>query len=177
MDAATHILDGLAIGVGLAKGKAHPVAVAAAGLLGALAPDIDVVFLIKGWQNYRLYHRVYTHTFWALPILAALVTVLVAAWIRFEGWKFLYWTALGAAVTHIILDMGPRFPLRFFWPLSNVDLATGAISFHSPIVKLGLFVGLLLSARLPLPWAYWATPGILLLFLLDIGYRVFLKVG
>lgn len=177
MDAATHILDGLAIGVGLAKGKAHPVAVAAAGFLGALAPDVDTFFLLKGWDVYRMYHRVYTHTFWALPILAALVTLMVGFWIRFEGWKFLYWTALGAAVTHIILDMGPRFPLRFFWPFSDLNLATGAIPFHSPLVKLGFLASILLSVRLPIPWAYWATPGVLLLFLLGIGYRVFLRVG
>lgn len=176
MDAAAHVLDGLAIGIGMAHGRAHPTAVAVAGLLGALAPDVDTLLVFKGWDAYRHYHRFYTHTFWALPLLAALVTLLVGGWIRFEGWKILYLTALSGAVTHILLDLGPSYPLRFFWPLSSVNLATGTIPFHSILVKAGLLLAILLSARLPLPWAYWATPAVLLLFLLGIGYRIFLRI-
>lgn len=175
MDAAAHILDGLAVGIGMAHGRTHPAAVAVAGFLGAVCPDLDTVLLFKGWDAYRAYHRVYTHTFWALPVLAALITLPVGAWVRFEGWKLLYLAALSGAFTHVLLDMGPRFPLRFFWPLSNVDLATGTIPFHSILVKAGLLAAILLSARLPLPWAYWATPGMLFLFLLGIGYRIFLR--
>jgi len=141
MDAATHILDGLAIGVGLAKGKSHPVAVAAVGLLGALAPDIDAVLVIKGWQTYRMYHRVYTHTFWALPILAALVTLIVGPWVRFEGWKFLYWTAFRRECSH-----GGH-------PLSQPPRQTGVCRQHSAFGPAAAPLGLLGHAgrSLPLP--------------------------
>lgn len=87
----------------------------------AVAPDLDVIAYVFGERAYATYHHAAGHNvFFSLLLSAA--SVMFA---RGGRWKVFFFTQL-AFYSHYYGDyFFTRFPLEFFWPLSNKGYVYG----------------------------------------------------
>jgi membrane-bound metal-dependent hydrolase YbcI (DUF457 family) len=137
MDPITHGIAGALIGKGYFAERYGRVATFAA-VLGAIAPDIDVVsgIITRDPLSIVKYHRAITHSFVALPVFALLLALLIRAflpWLK-RKWRWLkdaespsllmltLICAVGLA-SHILLDGMTSFGTRMWFPLSNKRVA------------------------------------------------------
>ena len=114
-------------------------AAAVVGLLGGMAPDLDV--LIRSARDPLLfleYHRQFTHALAFIPLGSLLVaTVLYALfarrWLSFRRtWLF---AALGYA-THGVLDACTTYGTMLLWPFSDARIAWNLVSVIDPAFTL-----------------------------------------
>jgi inner membrane protein len=125
MDNLTHSLTGVMLSrAGLRRLTPHATLTL---LLAVNAPDADIVSLWGGQLNYLHYHRGITHAIPAWPLMAGLVTVLVAALIRLwpEGrgaairWGGTYLVALAGVASHTLMDFTNTYGIRPWLPFSS----------------------------------------------------------
>lgn len=144
MDPLTQgLLGGCVAQAGL--GRRADLPLSAAGLFGALAPDLDV--LIHSGQNPVLsweMHRHFTHALLFIPIGGLVISLVL--WIFYRHhyafrWIFLA-TTLGYA-THGLLDAFTSYGTLLFWPFSQVRIHWDILSVLDPIVTFILLLGFL----------------------------------
>src|SRR5688572_27490995 len=83
----------------------------AAGVLGALSPDIDSILMPFGWDRYLRVHEIGSHTILgtvACGLLTAAV-VWIATRSRYKQLAFCAWVG---AVSHVLLDLLSSARLR-----------------------------------------------------------------
>lgn len=118
MDNITHSLTGLA----LARSGFDRFCPRATLLmiLGANAPDIDIVALRWGPLRYLEWHRGYTHSLLCLPLMA-LLPVLVIALIYRERlpWTTAWLLCCVAVGSHLLIDWTNTYGVRFLLPFSS----------------------------------------------------------
>jgi inner membrane protein len=156
MEPVTHFLTGTCIGrAGLNRKTAYATI---AATLAAEAPDIDILWSLRGPVESLKHHRGITHTFLAAPVIAAVVVAVIALWhvarkrkrapavpVR---WAWLYATALIAALSHILLDWTNNYGVRPFFPF-NPRWYAGSIWFIAePVVWALLAIALIMPAIL-----------------------------
>jgi len=131
--------------------------------LAAEAPDLDVVAYMNGSAEGFIHHRGITHTFLAIPFLAALTVGVVwlmdAAWQRIRRgrgkpaavarrWGVLYLLACVAGLSHLLLDFTNNYGLRPFYPFSRLWHAWDIVFIIEPVM-----LAVLLGA-LTMPWLF-----------------------
>jgi inner membrane protein len=134
-------------------------------VLAAEAADIDMLAYFQGSARGFMAHRGITHTFLAVPFLAALTAGLVwlgdAAWQarrRSRGkpapperrWRVLFWLACLACLSHLLLDFTNDYGLRPFYPFSNHWYAWDTVFIFEPLMTAALLAALVLPALLAL---------------------------
>ena len=131
--------------------------------LAAEAPDIDMLWYLKGSAVGFVHHRGFTHTFLGIPVVAALVLAFVfllnygyRRWRPLkpvpEGrpprllprWGVLFGLACLAGFSHILLDFTNNYGVRPLWPFLNRWFAWDIVSIIEPLLLLFLFAGLVL---------------------------------
>lgn len=145
MDNLTHTLTGLMLArAGVGKG------VPRAGLLlmlAANAPDLDIVTWFGGTSTYLEFHRWFTHSILAVPIMAA-VSVGVTRW--FMRGPVPWLTALLAAVigvsSHLLLDWTNAYGIRLLLPFSPEWLRLDMTSVVDPWIWLTLLLAVIAPA-------------------------------
>ncbi len=125
------------------------------GLLGGMAPDLDV--LIRSSNDPLLfleYHRQFTHALAFIPfggLIVALVLHPLLAERRglqfFHTWLF---CTLGYA-THGLLDACTTYGTQLFWPFSNARVAWNVISIIDPLFTVPLALAVAAAA-------WWRRP-------------------
>jgi len=119
MDPLTHFLSGVVLsraGLGPLSPQARWVVP-----LAAMAPDVDVVANFWGNETYLAWHRQWTHSLVAAPLVAALPVALAGLVFRRRMlWKRTYLAALPAVVFHDALDVMNAYGVRLFLPFSDV---------------------------------------------------------
>ncbi|HUA93132.1 MAG TPA: metal-dependent hydrolase [Terracidiphilus sp.] len=154
MEPVTHFLTGACIGrAGFNRKTAYATLV---GVLAAEAADLDIVWEFAGPVEGLKHHRGITHTFIAAPVVAGVVVGAIWLLYRFRKnaapasaplrWGWLYFTALIAALSHLLLDWTNNYGLRPFFPF-NPRWYEGSIVFIAEPV---LWALLLLA--LIVPW-------------------------
>jgi inner membrane protein len=129
---------------------------AVVGLLGGMAPDLDV--LIRSERDPLLfleYHRHFTHALAFIPVGSLLVAgVLYAAFarrhLRFAR-TWLY-AALGFA-THGLLDACTTYGTQLLWPFSDARIAWNTVSVVDPLFTLPIGLLVWWAARKRTRWA------------------------
>ena len=132
-------------------------------VLAAEAADLDVLWAIKGPIAAVQHHRGITHTFVAAPVVAV-VTVgfvfLLSRWRRPSGeprilrsklpvrWGYLFWLALLAALSHILLDYTTAYGIRMFAPFNWRWYSWDIVFIIEPVILLALIAGL------AFPWLF-----------------------
>src|SRR5262245_35198062 len=110
MDNVTHTLTGLMLARAGLGGKTK--GATAMMLLAVNAPDMDVVSWFGGSLTYLESHRSYTHAL----VFAPLVALVPFALVRFLGRAPLgiaaYLGALGAVVSHLLMDLTNVYGIR-----------------------------------------------------------------
>ncbi|HEY0701407.1 MAG TPA: metal-dependent hydrolase [Candidatus Acidoferrales bacterium] len=137
MDTITHGIAGALVGKGFFSRRAAQVAVFAA-TIGAMFPDIDVVAQIFSRDPLSIvkYHRVVTHSFFVLPVFAALLAWLTRAGVGFlkdrysqfshlesPSWPMLTLIYGIGIASHILLDGMTSFGTQMWYPLSRQRVA------------------------------------------------------
>lgn len=118
-----------------------------AGVLGGLAPDLDIV--ISSATDPLLgieFHRHFTHSIFFIPfgglLVAAAMWLVFTQLFRFKSWDFktlAIFTTLGYA-THATLDACTSYGTRLFWPISNARVTWDTISIIDPIATIPLII-------------------------------------
>lgn len=147
MDPLSHALLGAASGRSVARDAGR--AALAAGLLGALLPDADVLIGSDADPLLTLeYHRQFTHSFVAAPvgalIVAAAIWFVMRRRIAFGG---LYWPALAGYVSAIVLDACTSYGTQLLWPFTERRFAASIVAVVDPVVTIVLLAGVLLALR------------------------------
>jgi inner membrane protein len=175
MEPVTHFLTGACIGrAGFNRKSAYATL---AAVLAAEAADMDVFWGFAGPVEELKHHRGITHTFIAVPVIAAVIVGLVWLIDRIRrgraqpspgtaelqevkvppapapppqpiNWGWLYLTSLVAALSHLLLDWTNNYGLRPFFPF-NPRWYMGSIVFIAEPVIWGL-----LLLALIMPWFF-----------------------
>ncbi|MEM8769872.1 MAG: metal-dependent hydrolase [Pseudomonadota bacterium] len=129
-------------------------AFAVAGLVGGLAPDLDV--LIRSETDPLLYlefHRQFTHSLAFIPVGAALCTAAVYWLLRKRlSLAETYFACLLGYATHGLLDACTSYGTQLYWPFSDERLAWNLLPVVDPLVSLPLLAlaGLAALTRRPM---------------------------
>ena len=124
--------------------------VAAASMLGALAPDVDALFMPIGWDVYLRVHEVGTHS-----MLGTLPVALAVAWVvratgaarlfsrvatkPFATPTVLFVAAWLGALSHLALDVVSGARTKVAWPLLDARTHVPLVAMAEPWLA-GLFV-------------------------------------
>jgi inner membrane protein len=118
MDNLTHSLTGLMLaraGLGRTTERGGTLML----VLAANAPDLDGLALFGGNGAYLEYHRGLMHSF-AFPPVMALLSLLLAKWIRGATISLMSWFACVLGVlSHLLLDFTNVYGIRLFLPFST----------------------------------------------------------
>ncbi len=170
MDPVTHMLTGACMGrSGFNRKTAYATL---AMILAAEAADVDVLWEIKGSIAGLQHHRGITHSFVGVPFVAAAVVGLIFLVHRFwyskrstnalrkpaVHWGFLYFCALLAALSHLLLDYTTAYGIRLFEPFNYRWYSWDIVYIIEPLMLLALVLGL-------------AVPGLLGLISQEVGAR------
>jgi membrane-bound metal-dependent hydrolase YbcI (DUF457 family) len=116
--------------------------VMAACLLGALAPDIDLVLMPSGWDRYLAGHEYLTHSA-AGTLAAAALTALVIALVSRSARdlvRLTLWAWAAAAIGHAALDIVSGGTVRPFWPVSGTRWTLPLVAMADPILAAPLWL-------------------------------------
>ncbi len=145
MDPITQGVIGATASLSVAK-RQHIRVAALLGLVGGMAPDLDV--LIRSDHDPLLFlefHRHFTHALLFIPIAGLLLSLLMFPWVK-KHCSYLHtyaYVTLGYA-THGLLDACTTYGTQLFWPLNDERVAWNIISVIDPLFTLPLLVLLLL---------------------------------
>jgi inner membrane protein len=130
-------------------------------VLAAEAADLDVLWALKGPIAALQHHRGITHTFLGAPFVAA--ATLGFVWLLFQWrgssgkprilrsklpvrWDYLYWLALIAALSHILLDYTTAYGIRMFAPFNWRWYSWDIVFIVEPVMLLALIAGLVMPS-------------------------------
>ncbi len=117
MDPVSHALFGRLI-AGLDRRVSLGPGSRAAFVLGALAPDLDIFLVPRGWDIYLNVHQAWTHSFALSPVvgfLVASVVRLVSRSARLERVWIAAW--IGVVVGHLLFDLVSGSDMQLLWPV------------------------------------------------------------
>ncbi len=158
MEPVTHFLTGAVLGRAGFNRKAAYATLAMT--LAAEAPDLDVLWGFKGPVAAFEHHRGWTHTFLGVPFEAAAVVGVIWAGHRLlrrdsskptaapVRWGLLYWFALIALLSHLLLDWTNNYGVRFFFPFYPKWYAGAFVFIFEPVMFLLLLMALIA------PWLF-----------------------
>lgn len=156
MEPVTHFLTGACLG---RSGFNRKTAYATLAMtLAAEAPDIDVVSSLGGPVTGFCHHRGITHTFLGAPFMALAVTGVVWFISRARRkpptqpvrWLWIWFLALLADFSHLLLDFTNNYGLRPFFPFNPHWYAWSIVFIFEPVMFAALLLGLLAPALLGL---------------------------
>ena len=122
----------------------HAKAAALLGLLGGMAPDLDV--LIRSDHDPLLFlefHRQFTHSLLFSPIgglsVALILFALLGRRLPLSFKQYFVYCTLGYA-THAMLDACTTYGTLLFWPFSDMRVAWNNISVIDPVFSIPIIV-------------------------------------
>ena len=154
MEPVTHFLTGACLSrAGFNRKTAYATL---AMTLAAEAPDLDVLWGMRGPVAGFQHHRGITHTFIAAPVIA-LVTVgvvwLIHRWRKkppaiAPRWVLLWFFSLLAVFSHLLLDYTNNYGLRPFFPFNGHWYTCSIVFIFDPVIFLALL------ASFFMPWLF-----------------------
>jgi len=161
MDPVTHFMTGAVLSrAGFNRKTAYATL---AMTLAAEAPDLDVLWSIKGPVASFQHHRGWTHTLLGVPFEAVVVVGfiwLVHRWRLRRNpapttaaplrWPLLYLFSLIALLSHILLDWTNNYGVRPFFPFNPRWYAGGFVFIAEPVIWVLLFAALIIPGILGL---------------------------
>ncbi|MBZ4687381.1 MAG: rane-bound metal-dependent hydrolase [Clostridiales bacterium] len=136
MDPITHTLAGAVVASfsGRELSISEPIYLGA--MLGSVAPDLDIVFQLKGDMCYLKYHRGFSHSIFGLGIFAFLITGLLLLFYPQAEFSTLFlWTFVGG-LSHTVLDVLNSYGAKALWPFNNKKLNIGILTIFDPVLVL-----------------------------------------
>ncbi len=156
MDVITHAMSGALIGASASRKREFLAGAMTACVFASAILDVADVWL---WpvdlELYRRYHRVFTHSIFSAPFLAALSAF--AGWLIIRS-RYLYLFSLSflCVAVHLGMDLFCDWPLRLLYPLSEADFALYLVNYTSYPALISLTLAA--SAVLLLRNSRWEKP-------------------
>lgn len=157
MDPITHLMTGAVLARSGFNRKAAYATLAMT--LAAEAPDLDMLWSIRGPIAAFQHHRGWTHTLLGIPLEAAVVVGAVYLFHRWRlrrnkpatqsaplRWGLLYGFALIALLSHLLLDWTNNYGLRLFFPFNPRWYAGSLVFIFEPIIFILLLIALIAPA-------------------------------
>ncbi|NLW23769.1 MAG: metal-dependent hydrolase [Clostridia bacterium] len=164
MDPVTHVVVGAALAVvgGAEVSLTSPVLMVTT--LGAVAPDMDIIYQYWGHYAYLKHHRGISHSLPGLLAFASLISGLLS--MVFPGTSFFMlflWAFLGG-LSHTFLDLLNSYGVMIFYPFSRKKYTLNLLMITDPV---------LIGFSLALIYAGWRKSILVFpLFLIIIGYLI-----
>lgn len=139
MDPVTHFL----VGTGIAElsgeklSLANPVYLAT--IIGSVAPDMDVVYQLRGHISYLKNHRGFSHSIPGLLIGAAAIAVSLYLFFPSQSIGSLFLWALIGGISHTVMDVLNSYGAQIFWPVSRKKFSLNLLVLFDPVIVL-LFI-------------------------------------
>lgn len=152
MEPVTHFLTGACLArTGFNRKTAYATL---AMTLAAEAPDLDVLWSLRGPVAGFQHHRGITHTFLGAPVVALAVTGVVWLWHRGRGkqpavpprWGWVWILSLLTALSHIFLDWTNNYGVRPFFPFNPRWYALDIAFILEPVIFAALLTALVMPA-------------------------------
>ena len=154
MEPITHLMTGAALArTGFNRKAAYATL---AMTLAAEAPDLDMLWSIRGPVAAFQHHRGWTHTLLGVPLEAAIVVLAVWLFHRWRlrrnkplqqaapiRWGLLYWFALIALLSHLLLDWTNDYGLRLFFPFNPHWYSGSLVFIFDPVIFALLLIALI----------------------------------
>lgn len=140
MDPVTHAVAGLAIAwttpalLNIPPESVEAKTIFWACLLGSQAPDADFILRLTGSVNYLKFHRVITHGFLSLPILALIIALFLAAFFSIKIFWLAFFSAILALLSHIFLDLLTPYGTLVYWPFKHRAYAWDLLMIIDPVL-------------------------------------------
>ncbi|AUG58292.1 metal-dependent hydrolase [Acetivibrio saccincola] len=138
MDPLTHGV----IGIALAKATGNEVSIAdaatAAVVVGAVFPDIDIVFQKWGDYVYLKNHRGITHSVLGLVTSSVFIAFLLNFF--YPGYGLLnlaFWALLGG-ISHTFFDIFNSYGAKLLWPFINKKFSLSLLTIFDPIFLISI---------------------------------------
>lgn len=147
MDPLSHALLGATTAVAACRKRTMIRAAAICGIMGGMAPDLDIVIRAANNPMFGLgMHRHFTHSLFFAPIGSLLVALAVWLLLRKRvHYISIYAFTLLGMIMHGPLDAATNYGTHLFWPFTERRESWNLISIIDPIFTLTLF-GLLFVA-------------------------------
>ena len=158
MDTITHGITGVLVSRALPGGDRAPMMVA--GLLGALAPDLDSIARLWDPMAAITVHRGATHSFLGGAVVALAVAGLMWAFRR-DSFFLLFGFAYLGLLSHIGSDLLTSFGTAILWPLTDRRFALAQHYLIDPIFTILVLGFLIASFRLQQRMVSLAITGLL----------------
>ena len=159
MDPLTHFLTGACLGRAGFNRKAAYATLAMT--LAAEAPDLDILWGLRGPVAGFEHHRGITHTLIAAPFIALVTTAVVWLIHRFRvarlrakptkaplRWGLLWCFALIAVLSHLLLDFTNNYGIRPFFPFNPRWYSWDIVYIVEPLIIAALLLALFM------PWLF-----------------------
>lgn len=136
MDPITHILVGIALTTcsGAPVSPDNPTLWAAT--LGALIPDGDLIYRLKGEVPYLNRHRGSSHSLIGVIVLSAMTAALLYLFFTAAGFQDLFYWALAGGCSHLLLDFFNPHGIQALWPLNKKRYHWSLLNGVDPFVLL-----------------------------------------
>jgi membrane-bound metal-dependent hydrolase YbcI (DUF457 family) len=130
MDLISHGLLGFVLGHGLKLERNYVIIL----MIACVAPDIDSLSLVAGWDTYSIVHRGPVHSFFCAVVIS-LVIVVAARVIHLPGTKSgsLFFVCLGGTFSHLLLDILTPWETAVFWPFWSEKITYDLTFFFDPV--------------------------------------------
>lgn len=134
MDSLTHTVVGLSVAAlcGETISLSNPAVIAC--VAGAVIPDMDIVYQLKGHYSYLKNHRGVSHSLPMAVIFSIFITS--ALWFAFGSisLKNIFLISLYGCFSHLFLDITNSYGAEILWPLLKRKVAFDLLLIYDPIL-------------------------------------------
>jgi len=103
-------------------------------VIGAVAPDLDIITRIKGDYVYLRHHRVESHSL--IGVIAIALLISLPLWFIFDGAIF-HEILLGSFIgvlSHVIMDLLNSYGVALLYPLNKRKYTLNLLMIYDPVV-------------------------------------------
>lgn len=134
MDPITHGI----IGLGLSTLSGEPINITnplmLGSVIGAMSPDIDIVFRLKGHYEYLKHHRGMTHSILGIGFISLVISTALSLIFRdYSFFRIFIWTFLGT-LSHSVFDMLNSYGARFLLPFRKKKYSASLLMLVDPFI-------------------------------------------
>src|SRR6476661_9378486 len=142
MDPLSHVVAGRAVTALFDDGR-YGRGLGAAAIVGALAPDVDVLLAPAGWDIYLRAHQAGTHSIVGGLMVACVAAAIVRGFARGSRYAALAAAAGAGALSHLALDVMSGARIRLAWPFVDARVALPLVAMADPWLITIFGVGLI----------------------------------
>lgn len=170
MDSLSHALIGIAVAgfSGQPLSLSDPIYLAT--ILGAQAPDFDIIAQLNGRFSYLRQHRAFSHSIPGLILWSILIGLILHFFMPDSNVFFLAAWSFAGSLSHIIIDYFNTHGAAILWPFCKERKSVGLLNVVDPILFL------LMSSVYVFDLTMWqrslCTFSILIAY---IGFRIILR--